>query len=210
MVKLVEAFLHGGHVQPFVGTQYSLLRDAGLARPLVVSGERLFRMRAEVVADDAQTAGARELYVPGALLDGGVGVVYDERLLGLDTGAQKELLPVTGLEHVEVDPEVGVEEACLVERRFPGRLDPDEDDRLHAAVPTGGSTSSLGGQRTRYGRRYRSLGLQGSGDAEEEDPHLYPQATSDALEHPGRRILLAPFDLREIRNGDVRPFGDLA
>src|SRR5215210_1819002 len=74
--------------------------------------------------------------------------------------------------------------------------------------PSGGSASS-GGQRACYGRRDGGLGLQGGGDAEEEDLHLYPQASGDTLEHPGRRVLLAPFDLREVRNGDVRAFGDL-
>jgi hypothetical protein len=38
-VELVEALLDGGHAQPLVGSEDSLLRNAGLARPLLVSGK---------------------------------------------------------------------------------------------------------------------------------------------------------------------------
>ena len=107
---------------------------AGLARPPGIPSQCFLRRRAEVVTNEAETARTREFYVPCALLDGGVRVVHDEGLFGFYAGPQEDPLPVAGLEHVKIYPEVGIEESLTVERGLSGRLNTDEDDRLHAVA----------------------------------------------------------------------------
>lgn len=63
-----------------------------------------------------------------------VGVVDDEGLLRVDAGTEKEILPVAGLEHVEVEAQVRREQPLSAERALAGGLDSAEDDRFHVRI----------------------------------------------------------------------------
>jgi hypothetical protein len=49
---------------------------------------------------------------------GDVGVVHDESLADLDAGLQEPTLTMPGVEHIEVDAQVGGKQSFVVERRF--------------------------------------------------------------------------------------------
>jgi hypothetical protein len=63
---------------------------------------------------------------------GRVRVVDDEPLPCLEARLQQDPLPPPRPQHVEVDPHVGAEEPLDVEGALAARLDPAEDDCLHA------------------------------------------------------------------------------
>jgi hypothetical protein len=62
---------------------------------------------------------------------GEVRVVDHERLAGFNADCQKPTLAVPGLEHVQIDSQVGSRESFPVKRRFPSALQPHEDHGFH-------------------------------------------------------------------------------
>ena len=70
----------------------------------------------------------------------------------LDARPQEPTFPMAGLQHVQADPQVRVEEAVPVERRFPGPLQPDEDHRLHDPAPSSESGRKVTTDPHRPGR----------------------------------------------------------
>ena len=47
-------------------------------------------------------------------------------------GVEEQSFPVSCVEHVEIEADVGIDKPLLVERRFPARLETDEKDEFHA------------------------------------------------------------------------------
>ena len=105
-------------------------------RSLSVTPQAILDSGLEVEADDPKSDLLGGSNVDLTLRRGGIGIVHDERLECLDARPQKATFPVPGLEHVQAEADVGVEEAFPVERRFPGPLQPDEDHGFHDAAPS--------------------------------------------------------------------------
>ncbi len=60
-----------------------------------------------------------------------VHVIDDEGHAQRDTGREQRALAVARLEHIKIDPQVGGEEALLVEGGLASSLQADEDDSFH-------------------------------------------------------------------------------
>src|SRR5437667_127123 len=116
--QFVEAFFPAGEFHSRRRSEDAAHRNPLLGGTLLVAALAVLDARLEVIADhpEARAPGGFDVHLP--LHAGGVRVVHDERLAGLDARLQETVLAVPGLEHVEVNAQVRGKEAFAVERRF--------------------------------------------------------------------------------------------
>jgi hypothetical protein len=125
---LVEPLIEGRRFELSMGREDCFVRNAPASSALRVSFQRLLRIGIEEAGDRAKTCALRGCEVFSARFARGIGVINDEALPGIKAGVEQQVFPPAGPEHVEVDPDVGPEEALDVERRFSGPLYTGEDD----------------------------------------------------------------------------------
>ncbi len=117
----------------------ALGRDYLPTGTLLVALDRILYTRWEIIPDDFETSFSGWDYVTGPVFFRGIGIVNDCRLLGPQARLKDYSFPIPGSEHVEVDSHVGIGKPFLVERRFSGSLDSDEENQFHDQPDSGQS-----------------------------------------------------------------------
>src|SRR3954464_10884589 len=119
VVEFVEPLVQRGPSHAARRPDDALQGHPLFSRALLIPPHAILDTGLEVVADHPEPglAGGTDVDLP--LGTGRVSVVHDERLLRLDARPQEQPLPVAGPEQVQAEADVGGEEACPVERRFP-------------------------------------------------------------------------------------------
>src|SRR5262245_18061948 len=138
VMEFIEPLVRGGKFHPARRAQDATERNLPVSRPLLVPPPAVLDSGLEVVAHHPEAGILRRPEVDRPLGPCRVRVVHHEPLAGLDARRQETLLPVPGLQHVQVDPQVRVEEPILVEGRFAGPLEADEDHGFHGLNPRSG------------------------------------------------------------------------
>ncbi len=131
VVQHLKALRQSGDLELLMRAKDGFCRHLLSARPVFIAPNGGKRVGLEVVADDSEVTRLGQGNVFSALLDGRIGVIDDEWLLCRDTELQKEILSVAGLQQIETDPHMGVEEPLFVEGGFARGLDTDEDNGFH-------------------------------------------------------------------------------
>ncbi len=131
MVEPIETLGQAGELQALMRCRHPYLWDDLGGGSLAVAPDRILEVGREVVAHDPKSGGFGRGDIPGALGDGRVGVVHDERLLGGKARVHQDLLAVPRLEHIQIDADVRISEALVVEGGLPHRLNANKDYGFH-------------------------------------------------------------------------------
>ena len=107
-----------------------------------------FDLGLEIVANHLETRSLGWLDIPATIFPCWVGVIHDKPLFGGKAGIDEALLPRPGLQHVQVDSDVCVEEPFPAEGGLPRALNADKDDGFHNTL-----SDAPGGSRIARNRK---------------------------------------------------------